>query len=87
MKAELTVVPAEPVVCWPWHVARAVFDQPLKGGQCEPCGRDVAVPANAGFKPPMCVYCAMDLGLVDLEDRPLIDMTPAPGVDFGVERG
>lgn len=67
----LRVIPPEPIVCWPWSTARLVFDGPFRGGACDRCARPVALSPSAGHRLPVCIYCAMDEGLIALEDKPL----------------
>lgn len=64
-RAFLRVVEVEPVVCWSWRL-RDCADLPEHpvGGTCNRCSRDVAVPRDAGTREPVCLYCALDAGII-----------------------
>lgn len=61
---------AQPSVCWPWHLRdMAELDHHPRGDNCMRCRRDIAVPRDADGDA-VCLYCGMDLGLVEMVDRP-----------------
>mgnify|MGYP007071576222 CR=1 FL=1 len=71
-KPALRIVAPEPVVCWAWHLRDLLgLPESPRGGQCDTCRRDVAVPRWAGTRRPVCIYCAMDEGLIQPIDEPI----------------
>lgn len=66
----LRLVHSRQVPCWPWSL-RFLSEQPAVGEQCRECGRDVARPEAKAGEVPVCIYCALDSGLLPLEDEPL----------------
>lgn len=70
MAEVLSLVPAEPVICWPWHLWFLANDEGHpRGGVCRYCQCDVAIPpGSTGL--PVCLYCGMDRGLVEAVDVP-----------------
>lgn len=61
----------KPFVCWPWHLrGLAELDHHPRGGLCLVCRSDVAVPRGVTGEV-VCLYCGMDLGLVEMVERPL----------------
>jgi hypothetical protein len=69
-----------PVVCQTWGL-RGFIEGPVTGGQCNRCSRDVAVPGSVGRRRPVCVYCALDIGLVPAIDVEL--SIPTSGEEHG----
>jgi hypothetical protein len=72
------LVPADPVICAPWHL-RGIGEpcaddgnHPM-GSRCQQCGTDIAIPRSRAPEPGICLYCAMDQGLVALEEVPPCD--------------
>ena len=66
-----------PIVCWPWHLRLEGPADYSAGMECTDCRRDVAAPKNA--RRPICLYCAMERGLVPLiEIAPGSDRSPFP---------
>lgn len=51
------------IFCMPWH-ARGFEGEPVRGGVCARCGRDVAVPISAHGKIVGCIYCGLETGYV-----------------------
>lgn len=47
------------VYCMPWRL-RGAEDEPVHGGQCCYCGRDIAIPASKRGWHAACVYCGLD---------------------------
>jgi hypothetical protein len=71
MGSVVGLVRPKPVVCWPWHL-HFLADQaghPI-GGSYTACQQDVAVPRDQSPAGAICLYCAMDQGLVEAVDRP-----------------
>lgn len=66
----LRLVHAREVPCWPWEL-RALELGPALQAYCRPCGREVALPADHQADRPVCLYCAMDSGLLPAADLPL----------------
>lgn len=64
----LTLVHARKVVCPAWH-CRGL--DPVFGGACRTCSRDVAIPLTHRGDTPICTYCALDDGLI-----PAIEIEP-----------
>ncbi len=54
--------------CWPWHLWWLVEGPHPRGDRCRRCLRDVAVPQDATGRP-ICIYCALDLGLIPAEEQ------------------
>ena len=66
------VAPAR-VVCAPWRLRGglsvcATDDSHPAGAECIDCGADVAVPRSLLNAAPVCLYCGMDSGMVDLAE-------------------
>lgn len=67
---KLRIVSASPVVCAPWHLRGALSvcvtdgSHPI-GANCRRCSRDIAQPRSLTKRVPICLYCAMDEGVVD----------------------
>lgn len=51
------------VCCMPWH-ARGSEGEPVNGGECRYCHREIAVPVSAKGKPLACIYCGMERGFI-----------------------
>lgn len=67
----LSLVQPPVMVVWPWHLRIVEWlNEHPRGDNCRDCGRDVACPQNRRVTP-VCVYCAMDAGLLEAIDRPL----------------
>jgi len=66
----LTLVHAKQVACWPWGLGW-IDHAPLQYATCRTCERDVAQPVANAKDVPVCIYCALDSGLLPLEERPL----------------
>lgn len=66
----LTLVHVRQVVCWPWHL-RGLGEEPVVGALCRTCRRDVALPKSMARDVPICLYCALDDGLVEAVETPL----------------
>lgn len=66
----INIVPDVPFCCcMPWHARAALFvtrgnADPVHGGVCCFCDRDVAVPSSARGKRVACIYCGMDRGFI-----------------------
>lgn len=68
------------VVCWPWRLWwLAPNDGHPRGGRCCRCEREVAVPRSA-TRDGICIYCALDVGLIDGIDAPLCENRSSAGV-------
>jgi hypothetical protein len=61
------VIDFAPVCCMPWH-ARGSEDEPVHGGECRYCHREIAVPASAKGVPVACIYCGMERGFVEAKE-------------------
>ena len=59
-----------PIVAWPWHLRTLAKKDQQHGGQCCHCRREIAI---AKDERGICLYCAMDRGLIPLIDEPLKD--------------
>jgi len=74
MASHLSLVPIVPYACcMPWELRDAWLEQiePVHGGRCCFCQRDVAVPEPASGKNVACIYCGMDRGFV-----PIVEIEP-----------
>lgn len=60
----------EHAVCWPWHLWWLVEGAHPIESHCRFCRRDVALPRAEADKQPVCLYCAMDRGLVEAVEIP-----------------
>jgi hypothetical protein len=56
--------------CWPWHLRERTAEHPA-GSQCARCHRDIAVPRPLQGYEAICVYCALDIGVL-----PLVEIEP-----------
>lgn len=65
---KLVATSISPTVAWPWHLRNLDASRPTKGSNCIHCKEDVAV-TDLNTRP-ICIYCAMDRGLVAVEDVP-----------------
>lgn len=66
----LQLVHSRRVACWPWPMRDMQPERPI-GAVCRDCGRDVALPITERECVPVCIYCAMDAGLIEAVDTPL----------------
>lgn len=66
----LSLVHAKQVACWPWGLGW-LAKQEVQYATCRTCERDVAQPKARAKEVPVCLYCALDSGLLPLEDYPL----------------
>lgn len=66
----LRLVHSREIVCWPAHLA-FIWEQPTQGADCQDCGAVVAQPVAAAKERPVCLYCAIERGLIPAEDTPL----------------
>ena len=67
----LRLVPPPDVVCWPWFLRFMSADtRHPKGGECRACREAVAVPPDRSVAAAVCLYCAMDEGLIEGVDAP-----------------
>ena len=84
----LSVVRSDPVVCPPWEV-RHIARYPVFGDVCAFCTRDVAAPTERRFALKVCIYCALDRGLIPAIDAPLDEAGDliGPGIRVGVRSG
>lgn len=67
----LRLVAAPDVVGWPWHLRfcdRSLGAEHPVGARCRRCGQDIAVPRRADPRGAVCLYCAMDEGIVEAVD-------------------
>lgn len=64
----MRLVPKELAVCAAWH-ARGFENEPIRGDDCRECSRAVAVPISAQRREPVCLYCALDLGIIAAVER------------------
>ena len=60
--------PKTTAVSWPWHLRHLQHGE-VSGARCKFCGRDVAKPVGDHFA--ICVYCALDRGVIPVEDKPI----------------
>ena len=75
----LSIVTARQVACFPWHL-RICFDVPVRAAFCRSCQLDVALPVDRERDRPICIYCAMDSGLIPAVDVPFGLPAPTEGV-------
>lgn len=68
--AALQIVRRERVACWPWRLRETEGEYPI-GATCADCGRDVALPRELNGRDAVCIYCALDSGLV-----PAVEIEP-----------
>lgn len=66
----LALVHARKVPRWPWELAW-LDGRNAQYATCRTCERDVAQPKANAREVPVCLYCAMDSGLVEPVDVPL----------------
>jgi hypothetical protein len=66
----LRLVHARQVACWPWGLSW-LDGKPVRFATCRTCKRDVAQPEAAARDVPICLYCALDSGLLPAIDIPL----------------
>jgi hypothetical protein len=65
----LALVHARVAVCWPSHLWFCGAT-PTAGADCYACCRPVAVPLGRRKVLAICLYCALDRGLVEPVDSP-----------------
>lgn len=73
--AVLALAPPQVRACWLWHLRfmdKQLGDRHPRGMECRTCNADVAGPADGRWVA-VCIYCAMDQGIVPLEDVPPYD--------------
>jgi len=58
------------VPCWPWHLRMSMESEghPI-GDQCA-CGKEVALPRQFAGAEAVCLYCALDSGLLPSTEEP-----------------
>lgn len=68
------LVPAERVTCAPWSLrgmsSCARDGQHPIGAECVDCGRSVAQPRSRPSAAPVCLYCALDCGMLPAVEIP-----------------
>lgn len=65
----IQLIQPETVVCWPWRLRgcdKDIGDRHPIGAECRVCGQDVALPADKPAAKPICLYCGMDAGHVEI---------------------
>lgn len=67
----LTLVHSKQAPCWPWSL-RHLGEEPATGATCRTCRRDVALPTARSGEVAICIYCALDSGLLEAEETPLV---------------
>jgi len=72
----LTLVHSRQVACWPWSLGW-IDREAVHYATCRTCQRDVAQPKEAAKLVPVCLYCALESGLLPLEDSPLGEVSLA----------
>lgn len=65
----LAIVAAREAACFPWRL-RTCTEEPTRAAVCGSCGLDVALPIARERERPVCIYCAMDSGLIPAVDVP-----------------
>lgn len=69
----LRLVSVRTVVCAPWHLRGDLPScagdgkHPL-GARCHKCAREVALPRSMAAETPICLYCALDEGIIPCEE-------------------
>ena len=63
----LQLVHSRRVACWPWPMRHMQPERPI-GAVCRECERDVALPVTERECAPVCIYCALDTGLIEAVD-------------------
>lgn len=71
----LRLVHSRQVACWPWGL-RAMEPRRVLGAVCRGCRIDVALPIDQREDTPICIYCALDNGIVEAVDVPLDEPWP-----------
>ena len=66
----LTLVHVRQVACWPWGLGW-LTNAAVQYATCRTCQRDVAQPKERAKEVPVCLYCALESGLLPEIDLPL----------------
>jgi hypothetical protein len=73
----LKLIHALQVPCWPWHL-HWIPREEVQYATCRTCERDIAQPMARSKEVPVCIYCAMESGLLPLEERPFHELWSEP---------
>lgn len=66
----LVLIHVRQIACWPWELGWFNGSDVFKFATCRICERDVAQPVEAAKEVPVCIYCALDNGLMEALDVP-----------------
>ena len=66
-RSAVNVIDITIAVCWPWRLRHCGEAAHTQGAKCIYCGRDVAAPDR---RRAMCIYCALDRGVIPAVDEP-----------------
>lgn len=64
---EPQIVPRPRTPCHAWRLRDGRGNHPI-GAQCSDCGQDVALDRGLTGFDPVCVYCALETGLLPMEE-------------------
>lgn len=59
----LALVHARQTPCWPWGLSW-IDGEAVQYATCRTCQRDIAQPVAKAREVPVCIYCALDSGLL-----------------------
>jgi hypothetical protein len=74
----LRLVHSTEVACWPWGL-EGLSGQAVQWATCRTCQRDVAQPKASARDVPVCLYCALDSGLLPAIETELVVPTTKTG--------